>query len=350
METFSWPDVLGPLLEGRDLSEGQAAAAMSSIMRGEATPAQIGAFASALRCKGESVEEIVGLVRAMLEFSCEVPVAGPLLDTAGTGGDRSGTFNISTVAAIVVAGAGVRVAKHGNRAASSHCGSADLLEALGVVIDLPGPEVAHCIEEVGIGFCFAPVFHSAMRHAAGPRREVGVPTVFNILGPLANPAGAAHQALGVSDPKMAKKMAAALLRLGKAHALVYYGHDGLDEITTTTTSTVIEVRPGQERSFEVDPAEFGLAYARREDLLGGNASENAEIARRVLAGQRGPARDAVLLNAAAALVAADKVDSLAEGLPIASTALDSGEAARVLERWAEVSSRLAGKNAATGDR
>jgi anthranilate phosphoribosyltransferase len=333
--------VLGPLLRGEPLGEEQAAAAMGQILAGDATPAQIAAFAAVLRAKGETVEEFTGLVRAMLAAAAPLEVAGQLVDTCGTGGDRSGTFNVSTLAALVVVGAGQRVAKHGNRAQSGRCGSADLLEALGVAIALPPAGVAATIEAVGIGFCFAPVFHPAMRHAAGPRKELGVPTVFNFLGPLTNPARAAHQALGVADPRMAPVMAEVLRRTGTRHAWVFHGGDGLDELTTTTTSTVLDVRPDGTSGFELDPAALGLAMAERAELLGGDVARNVAVARAVLAGQGGPARDLVLLNAAAALVAADAVADLPAGLEAAARSIDSGRARDALAAWVEASRRAA---------
>jgi anthranilate phosphoribosyltransferase len=338
---FAWPSVLGPLLRGDALGEEQAAAAMGEILAGEASDAQIAAFATGLRAKGETADELTGLVRAMLAAATPLEVAGPLVDTCGTGGDRAGTFNVSTVAALVVAGAGCRVAKHGNRAMSGRCGSADLLEALGVAIGLPAPGVAATIEAVGVGFCFAPVFHPAMRHAAGPRRELGVPTVFNFLGPLTNPARAAHQALGVADPAMAPVMAEVLRRTGTVHAWVFHGDDGLDELTTTTGSTVLEVRPEGVRTLRVDPAELGLAPATRADLLGGDVARNVAVARSVLAGEGGAARELVLLNAAAALVAADVAASLGDGLELAARSIDGGRARAVLDAWVEASQQAA---------
>jgi anthranilate phosphoribosyltransferase len=338
---FSWPGVLGRLLRREDLSEAEAAAAMGSVLSGEATSAQIAAFAAGLRIKGETVTEMTGLVRAMLAAATPMQVEGPLLDVVGTGGDRAGTFNVSTLAAVVVAGAGQRVAKHGNRAASSLCGSADLLEAFGVAIGLPPEGVTACIDEVGIGFCFAPVFHPAMRFAATPRRELGVPTVFNFLGPLTNPARARHAAVGVADPRMAPLMAEVLRRTGIRHALVFYGHDGLDELTLTTTSTMLEVGPDSLRELEVDPEALGLESAAREDLLGGDVERNLAIAKAVLAGQGGPARDFVLLNAAAALVAADAALGLAEGLETAARSIDEGRAQAKLDAWVQVSQQAA---------
>lgn len=337
-----WPDVLGRILAGEDLDEDTAAAAMGAVMEGDATAAQVAGFVTALRMKGETAEEIAGLVQAMRAVALPVPLrapqpGNPLVDTCGTGGDRAGTFNVSTLAALVAAGAGARVAKHGNRAASGRCGSADLLEAWGIVIDLPPEGVAACIDQVGIGFCFAPTFHPAMRHAMPARRELGVPTVFNFLGPLTNPAGAAHQTIGVSDATMAPRMAEVLARLGTAHALVFHGTDGLDELTTTGPSTVWEVSGPDVREWRLDPAELGLQAATIGDLRGGDVERNRQIAEDVLAGKPGAPRDIVLLGAAAALVAADRVTSWKQGLAAAARAIDGGSAAGVLERWIAVS-------------
>jgi anthranilate phosphoribosyltransferase len=331
--------VLGPLLRGRDLTEDQARAAMAEILAGEATSAQIAAFATGLRIKGETVGEVTGMVRAMLAASAPLVVPGPLVDTCGTGG--AGSFNASTLAALVVAGAGGRVAKHGNRAASGRCGSADLLEGLGVAVTLPPAGVAATIEAVGLGFCFAPVFHPAMRHAGPTRRELGVPTVFNFLGPLSNPARAGHQAMGVVDAAMVPTMAEVLRRTGTVHAWVFTGGDGLDELTTTTSSQVLDVRPDGVTEFTVDPAALGLGPARPEDLRGGDVTANVAMTREILAGRGGPLRDLVLLNAAAALVAADLADGLPAALQQAATSIDSGAAATALEAWAEVSQRVA---------
>jgi len=335
-----WPDVLGRLVRHEDLTADAAAAALGAILAGEATDAQVAAFAVALRTKGETPVELAALVRTMLRFSerVEVDVAGaPLVDTCGTGGDGAGTVNVSTMAALIAAGAGVRVAKHGNRAASSKCGSADVLEALGVVIDL-GPEgVARCIREAGIGFCFAQRFHAALRFAAAPRRELGVPTTFNFLGPLANPAGATRRTVGVFDPTMAERMIGALDELGVDRALVFYGHDGLDELTTTTTSTVFELRDGSVSKFEVDPEELGIMTVEAGALAGGDAAGNAQAVHRVLAGQHGPLRDVAMLNAAAALVAAGNADELAEGLEQARVSLDEGRAAAALDAFVRTS-------------
>jgi len=338
MTGFSWADALARLLGGEDLDEQTAADAMRSIMEGEATPAQIGGFLMALRAKGESVDEIVGLARTMREYARKVVVAGDLIDTCGTGGDRAGTVNISTMAALVVAGAGGRVAKHGNRAASSRCGSADLLEALGVAIDLEPDGVAECIEEAGIGFCFAAKFHPAFANAGPARRELGVPTIFNFLGPLTNPAGARYQIVGVSDARMAPKMAEAIGRLGAVKAFVFRGDDGLDELTTTTTSALWEA--GSPDSTVFDPADLGIERASPADLAGGDAAENAKVAERVLEGEPGPVRDAVCVNTALALVAASLARDPAEGLTRARESIDSGSAKRVLERWRDVSQRV----------
>jgi anthranilate phosphoribosyltransferase len=339
--THTWPAVLGSLLGGNDLSTEQAAWAMGEVMDGNATPVQVAGFAVALRAKGETPAEMSGLVAAMLDRARPVSVAGPIVDTCGSGGDRSHSVNISTMAALVVAGAGVRVVKHGNRAASSSCGSADLLEALGVRIDLPPEAVAACAEEAGIGFCFAPVFHPALRHAASARRELGVATVFNFLGPLTNPARPAFQAVGVADARMAPVMAGVLAARG-ASALVFRGDDGLDELTTATTSRVWVVASGAVSVESVDPASFGVPVAPAEALRGGDAAYNASVARSFLAGERGPVRDAVLLNAAAALAAVTAgagpvAERLAAELPRAADAVDSGAAADVLARWVTVS-------------
>lgn len=323
--------------EGRSLSEEEAAAVMEEIMSGEATPAQLAAFLVALRLKGETVEEIAGMARVMRAKALRVPFEGArLLDTCGTGGDRMGTFNVSTAAAFVAAGAGAVVAKHGNRAMTSHCGSADVLEALGAKIDLPPEGVAHCLREVGMGFMFAPVFHPAMRFAAGPRREIGVRSVFNILGPLTNPAGASAQVLGVADAAIGEKMIQVLGRLGCRHALVVHGEDGLDEMSLGGSTLVYELEGGDIRSYRVTSEEVGLRQASGEAVKGGSPEENATAMRAVLGGEQGPLRDIVLLNSAAALVAADKAATLAEGVPLAAQAIDSGAAREKLDRFIEV--------------
>jgi anthranilate phosphoribosyltransferase len=312
---------------------------MRAIMQGEATPAQMGGFLMALRTKGETADELDGLSRTALEFAEPVDAPPGVIDTCGTGGDRAGTFNISTIGAIVCAGAGVVVAKHGNRAASSRCGSADLLEALGVRIDLGSDGVSRCLRDVGIAFMFAPVFHPAAAHAAVVRRELAVPTAFNFLGPLTNPARPAAQIVGVSDQRMLPLMAEVLQRRG-VRAMVFRSHDGLDELTTSGPSTV--VRTGDElTNFELDPSEAGLPSARAADLSGGDVERNVAIARSILDGGRGPQRDVVLLNAAAALVVAERAGDLREGVELAADSIDSGKAAATLGRWVEVSQSAA---------
>ncbi|MBW3604211.1 MAG: anthranilate phosphoribosyltransferase [Actinobacteria bacterium] len=338
----SWRELTNQLLAGRDLSAADTAAAMAAIMEGSASAVQIAGFLVALRAKGETGPEIAGLVRAMRQFAVTVPVAGPTVDTCGTGGDRSGTFNISTVAAVVAAAAGARVAKHGNRAASGRCGSADLLEAWGVELNLPPEAVARCIDEVGIGFCFAPAYHPAMRHVMPARRELAVPTVFNFLGPLTNPAGARHQTIGVSSPVMAARMAEVLAALDTTHALVFHGADGLDELTTTGVSHVWEVRGDHVDEYDLDPTDVGITRAAPEALLGGDVETNRAIADAVLDGAPGPARDVVLLGAAAALYAADRVDDLTAGVKAAGAAVDAGAARDLRDRWVTLSQQLTG--------
>ena len=342
--TGSWPWLLSALLRGQDLTAADTAWVMGEVMAGDATPAQVAGFAVALRAKGETAQEVAGLVEVMLAHAAAVDVPGRVVDTCGTDGDRSNTVNISTMAALVVAGAGVPVVKHGNRAASSACGSADLLEALGVAVDLPAPAVAPCLAGAGIAFCFAPVFHPGMRHAAVARRDLGVPTVFNVLGPLTNPARPAAQAVGVSDARLAPVMAGVLAARG-ADALVFRGDDGLDELTTTGPSTVWVVGGGTVCEHAFDPAVLGIARADLAELRGGDAAHNAAVAHELLAGAQGPVRDAVLLNAAAALAAhaaepGDLQTRLRAGLERAVAALDDGRAAAVLDRWVEVSSSL----------
>lgn len=341
MTDVRFPDVLTSLLRGEDLDDATTSNVMAQIMRGDATPVQVAGLLTALRMKGETGEEIAGLVRSMRSFALPVTVDGPVVDTCGTGGDRAGTFNVSTVAAVVAAGAGAKVAKHGNRAASGKCGSADLLEAWGVVIDLPPEGVEACIEEVGIGFCFAPKFHPAMRHVMPARRELGVPTVFNFLGPLTNPAGAKHQSIGVSDPAMAPKMADVLARLGTAHALVFHGSDGLDELTTTGPSTIWEVRDGSVTDYQFDPADHGLPRAAVADLVGGEVEENLRIANDILDGVAGAPRDIVVLGAAAALMAADVATEWDDAIARAQESLDSGAAKSTRDTWIKRSRTLA---------
>jgi len=337
----AWPDVIGRLIRREDLSEQLAEDVLREVMSGGASPAQVAGFLVALRAKGETGQEIAGLVRAMVGAAEKVEVDGPLVDTCGTGGDGAGTFNISTCAALVVAAAGVRVAKHGNRAASGRCGSADVLEAWGVVIDLPPDAVARCLAEVGIGFMFARRFHPAMRHVAAVRSELGVPTVFNVLGPLTNPAGAQHQVVGVADPRLAPVIADALVRLGRARAMVVRGDDGTDELTTTGPNRVWEVADGRVTESVVDPAALGLARATLADLQGGDVAESAAIGDAVLAGEAGPRADVVALNAAAALLVAGAAADLAAGLERARAVLASGAARDLRDRWAALTRELA---------
>ncbi len=344
----SWPGLLHSLIDGRDLSGTAVAWAMGEIMAGEASTAQIAAFAVALRAKGETVGEIDALVDVMLSNARPVRMPGPVVDVVGTGGDRAQTVNISTMAALVVAASGIRVGKHGNRAASSACGSADVLEALGVVIDLPPAGVERCITEAGIGFFFAPVFHPGMRHAAVARREMGIATVFNFLGPLTNPGRPVAAAVGCADFRMAPLLAGVLARRG-VRAIVFRGDDGLDELTTTTTSSVWLAADGDVVADTLDPTVFGLAPASTEDLRGGDPERNANVVRRLVAGDQGPVRDAVVLNAAAAIVAErglpgtsesagqSLTDRFAQAIERADKAVEDGSAAVTLDRWIQVS-------------
>ncbi len=338
----AWPDVLGALVAGEDLTPAQATWAMGEILAGEATPAQIAGFVVALRAKGETIEELTGLVEAMYAVMTPISVPGRLLDVVGTGGDRSFSVNISTMSAIVAAGAGARVVKHGNRSASSQAGTADVLEALGVRLDLPADRVAEVAVEAGITFCFAAAFHPAMRHAAVPRRELGIGTAFNVLGPLANPTRPAAQAIGCADPRLAPVMAGVFAARG-VDAWVFRGDDGLDELTTTTTSSLWVVSDGEVRTATVDPDAFGLAPATAEDLRGGDAAHNAGVVRTLLEGTPGPVRDAVVLNAGAALAVYDAPgepveEALAAGIARAADAIDSGAAQATLERWVKAAS------------
>ena len=331
-----WPHTLARLVRHEPLEADQAAEAMRRVMAGEASPGQIGGFLMALRTKGETADEVEGLARTMLEFANPVRTPEPAVDVVGTGGDRRGTFNISTVSAVVVAGAGVPVAKHGNRAASSHCGSADVLEALGVTIDLDAAGVHRCLAEAGIAFLFAPMFHPAMAHAGPVRRELRVPTVFNFLGPLTNPARPFAQAVGCSDARMLPLMAEVLARRG-TRAVLFRGEDGLDELTTTGPSAVFDVRDGRASETTLDPAELGFERASVEDLAGGDAAASAAIVRALLAGEQGPRRDVVLLNAGAALEIAGRAASLPEAVALAAETIDSGAAAGALARWVAAS-------------
>jgi anthranilate phosphoribosyltransferase len=334
-------EAIASLVEGQDLSFEQASGAMEALMSGQATPAQIGAFLTALRLKGETPDEIAGLAAVMRTYATPVNITGPAIDVVGTGGDGSGSFNISTAAALVAAGAGLKVAKHGNRAASSQCGSADILEALGVKIDLPADKVAACIEEVGIGFMFAQVFHPAMKHVALPRREMGIRTVFNILGPLTNPARVGHLVLGVASEELGAKIARVLARLGIEHALVIHGQDGLDELSISDRSLVWEVvRDKVSPPRQVTPASFGLKPGNRAEILGGTPQVNAATLRKVFGGERGARRDMIIMNAAAALVAADTTADFKEAAALAAQAIDSGRASEKLEALVATSQRL----------
>jgi anthranilate phosphoribosyltransferase len=340
----TWSEVLSALIDGRDLAADQSAWAMSEILAGEASPAQIAGFAVALRAKGETIDELEGLVDAMYAHATPLTVPGRVLDVVGTGGDRSMSVNISTMAAIVAAGAGVPVVKHGNRSASSKAGSADVLEALGIRLDLPAREVARIGEEVGITFCFAAAFHPALRHAAVPRRELGVGTTFNFLGPLAHPAKPEAQAIGCADTRMAPLMAGVFSRR-EVDAWVFRGDDGLDELTTTTTSRVWAVEDGRVEEFSVDPAAFGLGGGTAEGLRGGDAAYNAEVVRRLVAVDPGPVQDAVLLNAGAALAVhagegGGHAERLSAGVDRARAAIDDGSAREVLERWVAASASV----------
>lgn len=337
----SWPGVLTPLMRGEDLGADDTAWAMDRIMSGEATDAQIAGFAIALRAKGETVQEVAGLVRSMYEHANTIEVPGRTVDIVGTGGDLAKTVNISTMSAIVIAGTGARVVKHGNRASSSASGSSDVLEKLGVNLDLTPRRVVEVAAEAGITFCFAVKFHPALRYAAKARKELGTQTTFNILGPLTNPARVRSQAIGVADLRMAPIVAGVLAERGNS-ALVFRGDDGLDELTTTATSRVWVVRDGSVREETFDPRDVGLEIVPVEALRGADASYNADVARRVLAGEAGPVRDAVLLNSAAALVALDPgegplTEQLAAGIARAAEAVDSGAARRALERWVAAS-------------
>ncbi|MDD5676752.1 MAG: anthranilate phosphoribosyltransferase [Kiritimatiellae bacterium] len=323
--------VLQKLIDRHDLNTSEAGAVFDQLMDGRLTPVQIGAFLTALRMKGESVDELSGAAASMRRHAVLIDTGGlPVVDTCGTGGDHAGTFNISTMAALVVAGAGVPVAKHGNRAVTSQCGSADVLLALGINIEAPPETVEECIRDIGIGFLFAQKLHPAMKHVAPVRRELGVRTVFNMLGPLTNPANARGQILGVFAPELTESFAAVLRELGSKRVFIVHGRDGLDEITVTTTTRVTELRDGRLRTYELDPLPLIGAYYSMDTLRGGSPQENAAITRRVLAGESGAARDIVLLNAAAGIVAGGKADDLKNGFELAKISIDSGQAAAKL--------------------
>ena len=341
------------LVERRDLSRIEAAAAMEAIMSGAATNSQIAAFLTALRMKGETVEELIGFAQVMRQKVVKIRTHADevaaltgtdremLVDTAGTGGDAAGTFNVSTATAFVVAGTGLRVAKHGNRSVSSLCGSADVVETLGINLDLPAPKVARCVDEVGIGFLYAPLLHTAMKHVMPARREMGIRTVFNMLGPLTNPAAANAQVIGVYAASLTEPLARVLAELGTIRAFVVHGADGLDELSNTGESRVAEVREGVVRTFTVRPEDFGLPRAAITDLRGGDREQNAQIIKALLDGEPGPRRDIVLMNAAAALVAGARARDLKEGVTLAAQSIDSGAARAKLERLIAVSQALA---------
>ena len=340
-------------MDRRDLSRIEAAAAMEAIMSGAATSAQMAAFLTALRMKGETVEELIGFAQVMRQKAVRVRTRGDevaaltgtdrdmLIDTCGTGGDATGTFNVSTATAFVVAGTGLRVAKHGNRSVSSLCGSADVVETLGINLDLTPPKVARCVDEIGIGFLYAPLLHTAMRHVMATRREMGVRTVFNMLGPLTNPASANAQVIGVYAPSLTEPLARVLAELGTHRAFVVHGADNLDELSNTGESRVSEVREGVVRTFAVRPEDFGLARATIGDLRGGDREQNADIIRRILGGEPGPRRDIVLMNATAALVVGGRARDLKEGVGIAAQAIDGGAARQKLDALVALSQRLA---------
>ncbi len=323
---------------GEDLTRDETAAVMNEVMSGKATDAQIAAFLVALRLKGETVEEIVGSAQVMRQKVTPIRTKQEVIvDTCGTGGDGYGTFNISTVAAFVAAGAGSCVAKHGNRSVSSNCGSADVMESLGINIEIPPERVERCLDEAGIGFLFAPLLHGAMKYAIGPRRQIGIRTIFNVLGPLTNPAGARRQLIGVYDAGLTEVIADVLRSLGSEYAFVVHGNDGLDEITLTGPTRVSELAEGEIRTYQLEPEELGLSKAELKDLLGGSAEDNAEIILSILGGSKGPKRDIVLLNAGVAIVAAGEAETIAEGIGIAAESIDSGRALQKLEQLRRLS-------------
>lgn len=334
---MNWSEILGKLTAGQNLSRAEARSALDHIMRGRATAAQTSAFLVSLRIKGETTEEMAGLVETMRSVGVRVSIGEPVVDTAGTGGDRSGTFNISTAAALIAAGAGARVAKHGNRSASSKCGSADVLEALGVGIELDPQHTAEMVTEAGFGFFFAPRYHPAMKHVVPIRQQLGIPTVFNFLGPLTNPAGATRQLIGVYDSRMAERMIGVLSRLGTERALVVHADDGLDEVSVSGPTRGFQLADGEVTPVVFTPEDFGVDPADVSELLGGDAETNAAILRSVLAGETGPRRDAAVANAAATLMVAGLAETPAEGALSASRSIDSGAAAAVLDRVIDLS-------------
>lgn len=338
MAELSWSNLFSDLLDGTHLDQATAKSVMSAIMSGEATEAQIAAFLTALRAKGETAAEMTGFVDAMRSAAITVEIDEPIVDLVGTGGDRSGTFNISTTAAFVAAGAGVKIAKHGNRAASSPTGSADLLEALGLDLAASPEQTVRMVKEIGFGFFFAPQYHPAMRHAGPVRRQLGFRTVFNFLGPLCNPAQAKRYALGVSDPRMAELMISVLTNLGAESAFVFYGEDGLDELTTTGPSFIYRLRDGEITHAEFTPEDFGVARATIDQLLGGDPAENVAITRSILEGNAGPKRDIALVNAAPAIVVAGLANGFSDAMALATESVDTGSALAVLEKAVAFSS------------
>jgi anthranilate phosphoribosyltransferase len=333
-------EALAKVVSGHDLTRDEARDAMQSLVEGDATPSQIAGFAVALRMKGETAEEIAGLAEVQRQAATHVEAGDQVVDVVGTGGDGAGTFNISTMSAFVVASAGGKVAKHGNRSVTSACGSADFLEALGIAIDLPPAGVARCVQECGFGFMFAPLFHPAMRHAIAPRREIGVRTVFNILGPLTNPAGARRQLTGVAVPGLGETLARVLALLGAEHAMIVHGEDGLDEISISAPTQVNEARGGQVRSYTLEPEALGLQRAPTDAVRGGNVEANLKLAQSVLSGEHGPPRDVVLLNGGASLYVAGLADSIQAGIQRTAEELDSGRVKAKISHIAEVSQRV----------
>lgn len=336
-------DAIKRLVDEEAIDESLAEAVATEILTGEATPSQIGAFLMGLRIRGEKPEHIRGFAKTMRAQATPIDVSNKadLVDTCGTGGDHSGTFNISTAAALVAAGAGVRVAKHGNRAITGKCGSADVLSELGVNIEATPEVISKCIEEAGVGFLFAPVFHGAMRHAGPTRKEIGVRTIFNVLGPLSNPAGAKRQVIGVYDKNLVKVFAEVLLGLGSTHVMIVHGSDGLDELTLTGPSTIAHAKNGEIEFVEVDPEALGLELASAEALTGGIAGENSQVILKVLEGEQGARRDITVLNAAAAIVVADKADSLEDGIALAQKSIDDGAASKCLQQLIATSNQEA---------
>lgn len=333
-------DAIAKLIEGQSLTEIEAESVMLEIMDGQGTSSQIGSYLTALRIKGETVEEITGSARAMRAKAQRIRPTDPLVvDTCGTGGDGAGTFNVSTTVAFVLAGSGLTVAKHGNRAISSACGSADVLKALGVRIDLSPERVEECVNEIGVGFLFAPMFHTAMKHAAATRQEIGIRTIFNLLGPLTNPAGASIQIIGVYAEALTDTLAKVLMNLGSRHCYVVHGLDGLDEITLTTRTRVTEARAGRITSYFIEPGDFGFERVRLKDLSGGNIEENARITRDILEGREGPRQQLVLLNAAPAFVASGKAATLQEGVERGRAVIRSGAAMQKLESLIKYTNR-----------